>query len=237
MTHIIPTLEDNYSYVIEAGNNVIIIDCGEATPVIAFLAEKDLTPTHLLCTHHHGDHIAGIAELKKTFPGLNVLVPEKDLYRIPGADAGLTDGENIAIGQLTFECIETPGHTQNHLCFYVPELETLFTGDTLFSMGCGRLFEGTPGDLFLSMQKLKKLPDETKIYCGHEYTQTNARFTQSLDPDNPDLKSRIAEISKLRANNQPTLPVPLASEKKTNLFLQAKTVEKIAQLRQLRDKF
>lgn len=235
--HIIPTLEDNYSYVISSANAVILIDCGEAPPIQRFMVGKDLKPTHLLCTHHHGDHIAGIKELKKAFPDMKVLAPEKDLFRIPEAEIGLRNEQQLTIDTLRFECIETPGHTKNHLCFYAPQLNAVFTGDALFSLGCGRLFEGTPDDLFKSMQKLKRLPDDTEIYCGHEYTEKNGEFCLSVNPENEDLKTRMDDIKRLRSNRQPTLPVSLAIEKKTNAFLIADSIEKIAQLRQLRDQF
>lgn len=235
--HIIPTLEDNYTYVIEADNKAILVDCGEAAPVIAFLKEKSLQPTDILITHHHWDHIDGLPALKTAYPDIKIYGPEKDHDRIPQLETGLTDTQKFQIGDFSIECIETPGHTKNHLCFYLPELNATFTGDALFSMGCGQLFEGTYDDLFFSMQKLKSLPDSTQIYCGHEYTLTNARFSLSVEPDNQDILNRKAEVETLRQKNLPTLPVSLANERKTNLFLKTATVEKIAQLRQLRDKF
>ncbi len=237
MIHIVPTLQDNYTYIIEANGNAVIIDCGEAGPVIGFLEKNNLIPSRFLCTHHHGDHIDGIPDLKKRYPDLRVFAPEKDLYRIPEASFGLRPEQNIQIEDLSIQCIETPGHTKSHLCFYIPVLKSIFTGDALFSLGCGRLFEGTPDDLFASMQKIKNLPDDTMIYCGHEYTKTNCLFSLSVEPHNPALLSKIKKIEQLRAANNPTLPVLLAEEKSTNLFLQADNIKKIAQLRQLRDQF
>lgn len=235
--HIVPTLEDNYTYVIEIGNKAVLIDCGEAAPVAAFLKEKSLQPTDILITHHHWDHIDGLPGLKATYPDIKIYGPEKDRDRIPQLETGLSDKQDLAIGGLSFHCIETPGHTKNHLCFHLPQLSAVFTGDALFSMGCGRLFEGSYENLFASMQRLKSLPDDTQIYCGHEYTLTNAKFSLSVDPGNQDILNRRQEAETLRQKNLPTLPVSLSDEQKTNLFLKAETVEKIAQLRQLRDKF
>lgn len=235
--HIIPTLEDNYTYVIQTDNKALLIDCGEAKPVIQFLSKTELTPTALLCTHHHGDHIAGIKDLKNIFPDIKIYTPEKDLSRIPNAEIGLLDGQVLTLNTHEIRCIETPGHTRNHLCFHFPSLQSVFTGDALFSLGCGRLFEGTPENLFGSLQKLKILPDNTNIYCGHEYTEKNALFCLSVEPDNQTLQQRLNDIQTLRAAGRPTLPVTLALEKETNLFLKAESVEKIAQLRQLRDQF
>ncbi len=235
--HIVPTLKDNYTYIIEQYENLIIIDCGDAGPVIEFLKQNKLTPSHLLCTHHHGDHIDGLPDLKIGYPDMKIYAPEKDLYRIPHAGHALTANQKIVIGGMQVECIETPGHTKNHLCFYIPSLKSLFTGDALFSLGCGRLFEGTPEDLFHSMQKIKSLPDDTMLYCGHEYTQTNCRFSLSVEPENACLITKMKQIEELRSAGKATLPVSLAEEKSNNLFLREESIEKIAQLRQLRDQF
>ncbi|PZP54876.1 MAG: hydroxyacylglutathione hydrolase [Micavibrio aeruginosavorus] len=235
--HIIPTLQDNYTYIVEVDDRAIIVDCGEAGPVIDFIKKNNINPSHILCTHHHGDHVDGLAALKKKYPDMQIYAPEKDIYRIPLADHGLKPDETISIDGIEIKCIETPGHTKNHLCFYLPELKSVFSGDALFSLGCGRLFEGDYEDLFYSMQKLKDLPDDTMIYCGHEYTKANCRFSLSVEPDNFRLLKKMKQVEELRANGQPTIPVSLGEEKSTNLFLLADSIEKIAQLRQLRDQF
>lgn len=235
--HVIPTLVDNYSYAIETNDGVILIDCGDAAPVLIFLKEKNLKPVAILCTHHHWDHIDGFADLVKEFPDLKIYAPEKDRDRISFATHLLDDGNEVTLNGITFSCFETKGHTKHHLCYYAPSLNALFSGDTVFSMGCGRLLEGTAEEMFASLQKIKTLPDETEIYFGHEYTLKNAEFTLMQESQNPEIIRRAQEVRELRDHNKPTVPVPLELEKKTNIFLQAETSEKFAQLRKLRDHF
>ena len=235
--HIIPTLADNYSYAIEAAEGIILIDCGEAQPVIDFLKQNQFYLIAVLCTHHHPDHIDGLADLKENFPDLKIYAPKKDRDRIPCATIFSEDDDKVTLRDIEFSSIETKGHTKHHLCYYAPSLNALFSGDTLFSMGCGRLLEGTSDEMFHSLQILKSLPDETMIYCGHEYTLKNAEFTLAHSSQNHDLSERVRQVTELRNNDQPTLPVTLGLEKKTNLFLQAETPEKFAQLRKLRDQF
>lgn len=236
MIHIVPTLQDNYTYIVEANGEALIVDCGEAQPVINLLDEKNLKPVVLLCTHHHGDHIDGIAKLKEKFQDLKIHAAAKDRARIQIADQDLNSGHVFQWNNLDFLPIETPGHTLPHLCFYVAQLQVVFTGDTLFSMGCGRLFEGTPADMFASLAKLKALPDDTKIYGGHEYTLKNGEFALSVKA-NEAIEQRVKDVNLLRIRDKPSFPVSLETEKKTNLFLRAKTVEEFAQLRELRNHF
>lgn len=226
--HILPILTDNYAYIIEESGKAMVADPGEAAPVIRFLEQNALTLTHILCTHHHGDHVGGVMELKaKT--NAAVIGPAKE--RIEGVDILVKHGDHVE----GFEVIETPGHTLGHVCYYAPGI--LFSGDTLFSMGCGRLFEGTPTDMWASLQKLSNLPDDTHVYCGHEYTQSNGRFCLSIEPDNSDIVLRMAEVAELRSSGKPTLPVTLGTEKSTNLFLRAGSVERFAELRRMKDLF
>ena len=152
-------------------------------------------------------------------------------------DEGVKDGDIITFGQMEIEIIETPGHTINHVCFYLPSLNVLFSGDTLFSMGCGRLFEGTSEQMYQSFRKLAALPDNTMVYCGHEYTQSNGEFCLSIEPENGSLKQRMAQVYGLRAKDRPTIPVSLKLEKQTNVFMQAQSAERFAELRALKDKF
>lgn len=226
--HILPLLTDNYAYVIEQNSTAMVIDPGEAAPVLGFLKTKNLRLTHILCTHHHGDHVAGVPELK-TQTGARVIGSAADHYRLPFLDILVKDG-NITEG---LHVIETPGHTQGHICYYSPTMKALFAGDTLFSLGCGRLLEGTADQLWGSLQKLIALPDETNLYAGHEYTASNARFCLSLDPDNEALQKRAAHIQTIK----PTYPVSMATEKQTNIFLKAKSPAEFAELRALKDKF
>lgn len=235
--HIIPVLRDNYCYIIEGKDrHCIIVDPGQVVPLTSFISHNGFIPTLILNTHHHADHVAGNADLKQRY-GIPVFGPAKESGLIPHMDKGFEDGQNFSECGFHFDVIETPGHTNGHIVFYAPELQALFAGDTLFSMGCGRLIEGSADDMFTSLQKLKLLPEETGIYCGHEYTEANGFFAQTIEPDNADIKTRLIDVSKLRANGQPTLPVTLALELKTNPFLRTNEAKKFAELRLRKDQF
>lgn len=234
---IIPILQDNYAFYIESPCGVsAVIDAGHAAQIDAFLTQNDKNPDYIISTHHHWDHTDGNLFIKEKY-NTKLIVPVKEAQHITGYDDVLGDGDLFMLGDTRVNIIETAGHTIGGLCLYVPDSRALFTGDTLFSMGCGRLLEATAADMFASLQKLKTLPDETMIYCGHEYTKGNAGFCLSQDKTNPYLRERITEIKRLRQNNQPTIPVSLATEKKTNLFLMANTVEEFIALRQKKDNF
>lgn len=213
---------DNFGVLIHdpATGATATIDAGEAAPIIAALARRNWRLTDIFVTHHHGDHIAGLSALKAA-TGARVVAARADLQRIPDIDVAVGEGDRIALGQIQFEIIETPGHTLGHIAYYSHDAHVVFTGDTLFSLGCGRLFEGTPEKMWASLQKLRALPDETMLYCGHEYTLANARFAMRLDPHNPVLKARVKDVEELRAAGLLTLPIALGTEKQTNLFLRA----------------
>lgn len=233
--HIVPVLKDNYSYVLQAENgDIAVVDPGEAAPVIALLEEHKLKPSIIFNTHHHGDHIAGNAEIKQTY-GTKTIASAKE-NRIT-SDIGVEEGSDLSFGGEKVRVLETPGHTRGHICFYFEKSEILFTGDTLFSLGCGRLFEGTPEIMWNSLEKIIALPDEAHIYCGHEYTLENGKFCMRVEPDNADLQRRMLEAAQLRDNNKPTLPVSLALEKKTNVFLRAGSASRFGELRKMRDDF
>ena len=235
--HIIPTLRDNYCYVVEgADKHCIIIDPGQVAPVTHFIADNNFIPELILNTHHHADHVAGNADLEKLY-NIPVIAPLAELKIIPHAHKGVREGDAIEHSGIALHVIETPGHTLGHVVFYESGIKALFSADTLFSMGCGRLMEGTAEQMFSSLQKLKTLPPETQIYCGHEYTQANGDFAAAVEPDNADIAARRAEVSKLRLNNLPTLPVALATELKTNPFLRAPDAKKFAELRLRKDNF
>lgn len=234
--HIIPLLTDNYAYALEKNGDAAVIDPGEAAPVLAFLNDKGLTLTHILCTHHHGDHIGGAPELKAE-TGALVIGPASETARIPFMDKLVREGDMFDVCGETLHVIETPGHTRGHVCYYAPGLKALFSGDTLFSLGCGRLFEGSANEMWNSLQKLTALPDETKLYCGHEYTAANARFCAYSEPENTALQERIAEIERLRSAGLPTIPSTLASEKTCNVFLRAGSAERFGVLRAQKDSF
>ncbi len=232
--HVIPVLSDNYTYVIGNNANLIVVDPGEAAPVCEFLGSRK--PDCILLTHHHGDHVGGAVELKTEYKA-HVIGPAAESARMPMINQGVTDGDIVRVSGLDIHVIATPGHTNGHCVFWIPQAKALFSGDTLFSLGCGRLFEGTPAQMQDSLQKLAELPEDTLVYCGHEYTESNGRFALSVDPQNQDLIRRMAEVKDLRAAGKPTVPVTLDVEKKTNPFLRAQSVEDFAKLRAMKDEF
>lgn len=221
-TIVLPVLSDNYVYLLrDSGTGTVaVVDPGEAAPVEAALEERGWTLDLILNTHHHADHTGGNGALKRRY-GARIAGPKADAHRIEGLDVPLAEGDRIAVGDHEARVIETPGHTSGHISLWFGEAGALFCADTLFALGCGRLFEGTPEEMWESLRRLRALPDGTTVYCGHEYTQANARFALSVDPDNPDLKTRAAEIDRLRAAGRPTVPSKLGVEKKTNPFLRA----------------
>lgn len=233
---IVPVLKDNYSYILACGGDVAIVDPGEPAPLEIRLAELGLTPRFILNTHHHADHIAGNRQLKKAY-GCTVLGPAADVKRIPDIDQGLGAQDTVQLGDETLRVIETPGHTEGHICFYAEKSKKLFCGDTLFSMGCGKLLGGSAAQLWSSLQAIASLPDDTEIYCGHEYTQANGQFCQSIEPDNAEIGRRLDMVRKLVANGKPSIPSTLSEEKKTNVFLRARGADDFARLRTLKDNF
>lgn len=234
---LIPVLQDNYIHLITAEDGTVAaVDPAVGGPVKEILDRRGQTLSYILNTHHHADHIGGNAFLKKYYD-CKVMAPKADAHRIPDIDMALQDGDMITIGTSQARVIETPGHTTGHICFWFEDDKALFCGDTLFSMGCGRLFEGTATQMWDSLSKLAALPDETMIYCAHEYTQSNGRFALSIEPENDDIKRRMAEVTKLREQGVPTLPVLLATEKKTNIFLRAGSASRFADIRALKDSF
>lgn len=233
---IVPVLTDNYSYIAQSGNDVAVIDPGEPGPLEIRLAEMGVTPTLILNTHHHSDHIAGNRQLKRKY-GCKVIGPMADIKRMPDLDEGVKEGHTIRLGDETLRVIETPGHTSGHICIYAESAHILFAGDTLFSMGCGRLIEGTAEQMWNSLEKIMALPDDTQIYCGHEYTLSNAKFCIAIEKNNADIQARLSEVQKLTANGKPTIPTTLAQEKKTNVFLRTGKAASFTQLRMLKDNF
>lgn len=196
------------------------IDACEEAPIMAALQDAGWTLTDILVTHHHDDHVAAIPALKAR-TGARVTGPAHDRDRIADLDVVLRAGDTVSVGTLVAHVIETPGHTLGHIAYSFPADRLLFAGDTLFAMGCGRLFEGTPADMMRSLDRLAALPDDTTVYCGHEYTLSNARFALKVDPDNAALQARVAEVEALRAAGRVTLPTTLGLEKATNPFLRA----------------
>lgn len=210
----LPALADNYIWLLSQTNgHTIIVDPGQAEPVFAAIAQG-LTPVAVLLTHHHGDHIDGVQELLQRWPKLPIYAPDDP--RIPWGQR-VPPGEQITLMEQSFRVIATPGHTRSHIAYYTDGV--VFCGDTLFSLGCGRLFEGTAAQLWASLQLLSSLPGTTQICCGHEYSQANATFARHVDPKNNALVARAKAITLACAHGQPTVPVMLAHEKQTNPFL------------------
>ena len=238
--HQLPLWEDNYIYILheKKANKVAVIDPGEAQCVQHFLKLKNLKLNYILNTHHHFDHTGGNLELKK-FWGCKVYGFKEDQSRIPGIDIVLQEGEEVLIGKMSFEVLFLPGHTLGHIAFWNSQNQILFCGDTLFAMGCGRLFEGTPTQMFSSLQKIKKLPKTSLIYCAHEYSLKNAHFALSLSKEasHSEIKKRFTKIKALRKKNQSTVPFYLEEELLTNPFLRAKSIEDFAHIRKQRDHF
>ena len=216
----VPAFEDNLIWLLrDAAGRSLVVDPGESAPVLDALAGAP-PPHAILLTHHHNDHIGGVAELLQRWPGVPVIAPRDE--RIANATQRVDDGDQIDIGPWRFTVIGIPGHTRSHVAFHGHDLDgtgLLFCGDTLFSLGCGRMFEGTPAQMHASLQRLAALPGETQVCCGHEYTLANAVFATTVDPGNPALRERAIEVRRLREAGLPSLPVTLASERACNPFL------------------
>jgi hydroxyacylglutathione hydrolase len=218
----VPALTDNYLWLVREPESgaVAVVDPAEAAPIERALAERNWRLTHILNTHHHGDHVGGNLALKAA-TGCTIVGPRADRARIPGIDVEVGDGERYRFGAATAEIFDVPGHTRGHIAYWFAASDALFCGDTLFLMGCGRLFEGTAAQMWDSLGKLKRLPGSARIYCAHEYTQSNARFALSVDGGNAALVARAQAVADARARGEPTVPGTLAEELATNPFLRA----------------
>lgn len=248
----LPVLTDNYIYIIHdpLSNETAVVDPALAQPVLDVLAKKNWQLTTILNTHHHSDHVGGNLQLKQQ-TGCKIIAGHSDRARISGIDIAVIENDVISLGKHKARVIFTPGHTSGHIVYFFAEDNLLFCGDTLFAMGCGRLFEGSAEQMWHSLQKLKALPASTQIYCTHEYTQSNGRFALTVEPDNRLLQQRMAVVDNLRANNRPTVPSTIAEELATNPFfredslalqktidmLNKKPVQVFAEIRRLKDNF
>lgn len=217
-----PCLTDNFGALIHDPETkaTAAIDAPEAAPVIAALEREGWTLTDILVTHHHGDHVGGVAELKQKY-SCRVVAPHDKAAKIADVDQRVAQGDLIKVGNLLARVLETPGHTLDHISYVFDDEKTLFAADTLFSIGCGRVFEGTYPMMWESLSKLRALPDDFKLYCGHEYTASNVKFALTVEPENTVLKARAEEVARLRAASKPTVPTLLGDEKKANVFLRA----------------
>ncbi|BBL71038.1 hydroxyacylglutathione hydrolase [Methylogaea oryzae] len=223
---ILPVLDDNYIFVLHdaASGATAVVDPAEAEPVLAFLQRKGWRLDYVLNTHHHWDHVGGNLELHGA-TGCRIAGARADKDRIPGLDTFLAEGDRLALGDNVIEVLEVPGHTRAHLAYWLPQAKRLFCGDTLFGLGCGRLFEGSAEQMWASLQKLAALPGETLVYCAHEYTQANGRFARTVEPGNGALAERLRRVAELRDRNESTVPSTLAEEVATNPFLRPSSAE------------
>jgi len=235
---IIPCLQDNYSYLIidEENNIACVIDPSEADPIIKYLEENNIKLKFILNTHHHYDHVGGNQKLKEKY-GASVVGYKGDEKRIPEIDILLNDQETWIHKNFEAKIIHVPGHTLGHICFYFYKEESVFTGDTLFSLGCGRIFEGTYSQMFNSLMKLKELPESTKVYCGHEYTKKNLDFCLTHDANNKNLKTKVHHVDERLKNGLPTIPSTIKDELECNIFLRSNNMETFSKLRDLKDNF
>ena len=250
--HLFSCLRDNYGYLLHDPESGLTasIDTPEEEPILRALDERGWQLTHIMNTHHHWDHTGANLALKEQ-TGCTIIGPRTDADRIPGIDVKVGDGDRFEFGLQSIEVYEVPGHTRGHIALRVPEHGIAFTGDTLFAMGCGRLFEGTPDQMWDSLQKMLAWPDDTQIYCGHEYTLNNGRFALTVDPDNTTLQQRVDQVGRQREDGKTTMPTTLALEKATNPFLRpdddgirqtlemndARPVEVFARIRALKDAY
>lgn len=216
----IPVLQDNYVYLIHdpVSTHTAVVDPAESLPVLKELEERGWTLSHILNTHHHMDHVGANLELKKATNCL-VVGAACDAKRIPGIDIEVDDGDHFIFGTLIADIMFVPGHTTGHICYYFTEAEALFVGDTLFAMGCGRLFEGTAEQMWRSLARLRSLPGNTMVYCAHEYTEANGKFALSVEPHNHALQQRMNRVRILRAEGKPTVPFSISDERATNPFM------------------
>ena len=222
----IPCLQDNYGFLVHDPETGVTatIDTPEVAPINQALAAKGWRLTHILNTHHHFDHAGGNEELKAQW-NCQVVGAAIDAERIPGIDVALADGDTLTLGSKQARIIEVPGHTSGHIAYYFAADEVAFVGDTLFALGCGRLFEGTPEQMSESLGKIMALPDATTVYCAHEYTEANAAFAVTMEPANPALQQRVKEIQSLRAAGKPTVPTSIGLERATNPFVRSDSAE------------
>ncbi|HEY8516640.1 MAG TPA: hydroxyacylglutathione hydrolase [Candidatus Binatia bacterium] len=222
----VPVLQDNYSYLIidEDERVAAVVDCAEVEPVLEAARREGVTLTTVLSTHHHYDHVGGNEELASRMP-VRIYGNADDAARIPRLTDGVREGDKVRVGRLEAEVIFIPAHTSGHIAYHFPRERAVFTGDTLFAAGCGRLFEGNPEQMMASLAKINSLPEDTKVYCGHEYTVRNLEFAHMLEPSNQAIADKLAWARSRRAQGQPTVPSTIASERATNPFLRTSSPE------------
>jgi hydroxyacylglutathione hydrolase len=229
----VPQLVDNYAYLVvdPGGRDAGVVDCAEAAPVLAEISRRGLRLVAVLATHHHFDHVGGNTDLLAAVPNLRVYGSAGDAPRIPGITHRLQDGDPVEVGSLRGQALMIPAHTSGHVAYHFPAERVVFTGDTLFAGGCGRLFEGDAAQMMTSLAKLAALPDDSRVYCGHEYTEKNLRFAAMLEPGNRTLAAKLAAVQALRREGKFTVPSTIGEEKATNPFLRIDSPELAASVR------
>lgn len=238
MISLFPCLNDNYGFLLVEPKSGLVaaFDTPDGATIAKECAERGLTLTHIFNTHHHYDHVDGNLFLKEKY-GATIVGSKADAHRIPGIDVALADGEVFKFGEYDIRLIHTPGHTLGHCAYYIPAEASVFVGDTIFVMGCGKIFEGTPAQMFDSIAKLAKLPGDTKVYCAHEYTLSNAAFAVTAEPENMDLQKAVQAAKARRAKGQPTVPTTIDQELRTNPFMRARTADELGKIRKAKDRF
>jgi len=233
----VPVLEDNYAWLIydPKVQEAAVVDPGQAAPVLAAAERRGWHIAQVWATHWHPDHTGGNADMKAA--GATILGPAAEADKIPTLDIMLKPGDVVRLGSHTGQVIAVPGHTQGHIALHFADDKAVFTGDTLFAMGCGRLFEGTPADMFDNMQRYAAMPDDTTVYCGHEYTQSNGRYALQAEPDNAAIAERMREVDALRARGEATVPTTIGRERATNPFMRATSAEQLGARRAEKDAF
>lgn len=234
----IPVLDDNYVWLVHepASGETLVVDPAVAAPVLDEAARRGWTITQIWNTHWHPDHVGGNAEIKAA-TGCTITGPAAEAARIPTLDRQVGEGDTVTLGNVEARVIDVPAHTAGHIAYHLPEARAAFVGDTIFAMGCGRLFEGTAAQMFANMRKIEALPDDTALYCAHEYTLSNGRYALVAEPDNAALAARMTEIVAMRERGEPTVPTTVAAEKATNPFMRAATIEELAERRAAKDGF
>lgn len=234
----IPLFKDNYAWLLrDSGSGATaVVDPADAGPVEAAIEAAGGRLDLILLTHHHADHVGGTDAVRARY-GASVVGAAADAHRLPKLDRAVREGDTVGLGNAVGSVIDTPGHTLGHIAFHFPDGPALFCGDTLFSLGCGRLLEGTAAQMFASLKKLAALPPDTLVYCGHEYTESNARFAVTAEPGNAALQARAAEVGRLRAAGRSTVPSLLAEELAANPFMRAATAERLGEIRAAKDRF